>query len=215
MSLCKDPNFSHKPVRDQLNLDDEDQNQIGNFSGQLDFNQKPLSCIFDLLRNYMDCNTEIPEEKRQAAYEAYVRVTGYEPVNLNEIFENIARESQITINLNAFYIFTPIAILLLIIIWLMVGFRWVPWHLALFGTVIIFYVMYLFSVAYRLNTSLYYRSKYQGIYDNITNSQAAQKDSVSYTIQGLLAAACAVVCQDGQNCWQCNGSPQCPPRPLN
>lgn len=173
--------------------------------------QKPYSCLIDLINNHSSCYQDIPKERRQAAYEAFVDVTGYKPANLNSIFNNFDNNLESLVNFNSFYMFAPTLIFFLIIIWLMVGFKWMTLGLGLFFTVLVIVVYYSFTIAYRVNFNYYMRSRRRTVQNQATLAQNSFENSIAYWPQGLLAAACAVTCDDPENCWKCNPNQNCPP----
>lgn len=173
--------------------------------------QKPYSCMIDLINNYSSCYQEIPLDKRQAAYKAFVDVTGYKQPNLDLIFNNVEGSFDALVNFNSFYMFAPTLIMFLIIIWLMVGFKWMTLGLGLFFTVLVIVVYYSFTIAYRINFEYYMRTRRQTIKNQTNLAQNAFENSIAYWPQGLMAAACAVTCDNPEDCWTCHGGPNCPP----
>lgn len=173
--------------------------------------QKPFSCMVDLIEDYSDCNKNIPENKRKAAYKAFSDVTGYKQANLNKIFSTVDENFDAIANFNSFYMFMPTMILLLIIIWLMVGFRWINWVLGLFFSSLVFVVLYGFSVMYRIHFQNYINSKSKVIQNQATLTQQSFENSIAYWPQGLFAAACAVTNNGQTGSWSCNDKNPCPP----
>jgi len=173
--------------------------------------QQPFSCMVDLINNYSSCDEDIPQSKRNAAYKAFSEVTGYRPANLNTIFDTVEDEFNALVNFNAFYMFAPTMVLLLIIIWLMVGFHWINWVIGLFFTVLVIVILYGFSILYRIHFQSYLRSRNKVIQNQATISQQSFENSIAYWPQGLFAAACAVTCDGTTGCWSCNENDDCPP----
>lgn len=173
--------------------------------------QQPFSCMVDLINNYADCDEEIPQSKRNAAYKVFNEITGYQPANLNMIFDTVDDNLTALVNYNAFYMFAPTMILLLIIIWLMVGFRWINWVVGLFITVLIIVILYTFSILYRIQLQNYFRSRNNVIQNQSNIAQESFENSIAYWPQGLFAAACAVTCDGTTDCWSCNENNNCPP----
>lgn len=165
---------------------------------------KPMSCMIDLLNNY--CGKTIPAAKRQEAFKAFSEVTGYKPADLNTIFTTFDDNLRALVNFNAFYMFAPTLILLLIIIWMMVGFKWMNWVLGLFFTVLVIVILYGFSIGYRVHFITYLDSRTQTIENATVEAQNSFENSIAYWPQGLFSAACAVTCDDG-NCWSCRPTP--------
>ena len=173
--------------------------------------QQPFSCMIDLINNYSNCYQDIPLAKRKAAYQAFSEVTGYRPANLNNMFDTINSDFETLVNFNSFYMFAPTLILLLILIWLMVGFRWINWVLGLFFTVLVIVILYGFSILYRIHFQNWIRSRNTTIQNEATAAQKSFENSIAYWPQGLFAASCAVTCDGTTGCWTCNDNSNCPP----
>jgi len=173
--------------------------------------QQPFSCMIDLINNYADCDQDISQSKRVAAYQAFSDVTGYRPANLNTIFDTINGDFEGLVNFNAFYMFAPTLILALIIIWLMVGFRWIDWPVGLFFTVLVIVILYGFSILYRIHFQNWIKSRNTTVQNQATIAQKSFENSIAYWPQGLFAAACAVTCDGTTGCWTCNENNNCPP----
>lgn len=173
--------------------------------------QQPFSCMIDLINNYANCDENISSSKRRAAYEAFSDVTGYKPADLNKIFNTINDDFESLVKFNVFYMFMPVLILLLIIIWLMVGFRWMDWPLGLFFTVLVIVILYGFSIVYRIHFQSWIDSRNTTIQNQATIAQKSFENSIAYWPQGLFAAACAVTCDGTTGCWTCNENNNCPP----
>lgn len=172
--------------------------------------QEPFSCMVDLIQNYSNCDENIPSEKRQAAYKAFADVTGYKAFDLSKGFSTLEDETKKLLMLNSFYIFMPIFILIIIMIWLMVGFGWFDWAAGLFFTVIAFIVLYGFAVFYRINAHNIINNRSKQLLSDAEAAQANFENSIAYWPQGLFAVACAVT-STGTTGWTCNEVNPCPP----
>lgn len=172
--------------------------------------QEPFSCMVDLIQNYANCGEDISSSKRQAAYKAFADVTGYKPMDLSKSFDALAQENKNLTNLNAFYIFVPIMILAIIMIWLMVGFGWFDWTAGLFFTVIVFIVLYTFAVMYRIHAHNIINNRSSALKTDAQNAQKNFENSIAYWPQGLFSVACAVT-STGTTGWTCNEVEPCPP----
>lgn len=168
----------------------------------------PISCMIDIATG-SDCNTEISPDRRRAAYRAFTDVTGFQPANLGNLFAQVTNEQRNVLNMTAFYIFFPMFILILIGVWLMAGFDWIAWPVALFISVLAFILLYGFSMLYRMQVynnlvsqDQIWKADAQAVQNNLANS-------VAYWPQGLFAVACAVTATGGTG-WTCNepGNPQ-------
>lgn len=165
--------------------------------------QQPFSCMIELINNFSSCDAEIPQAKRQAAFKAFSDVTGYRPMDINRAFGTINSDLVNLTNYNAFYMFFPTLLLILIIIWLMVGFGWMNWVIGLFFTVLAIVILYGFSVLYRIHVQSYLRSQNNRLRSETQGAQSSFENSIAYWPQGLFAAACAVTCDGETGCWTC------------
>lgn len=160
----------------------------------------PFSCMINLIKNYAYCGESISDDKVQAAYEAFVDVTGYKTADLNAAFNTIMETNEALLNFNVFYIFTPIFILILLAVWFMVGFSWINWVVGLFISGVAFIVLYGFAVFYRIQVQDYLDSQNNKLHGYVDTAQKNLENSVAYWPQGLFAVACAVTSDD----WKCN-----------
>lgn len=173
--------------------------------------QEPFSCMIQLVDEYMNCNEDIPKEKRDAAYKAFTDVTGYNHADLKKIANEFNTENIDLVNLNAFYLFVPLIILIIVMIWVMVGFGWFNWAAGLFFTVLAFAILYSFNIAYRIHANNLLENRKKALDKIASETQSNFENSLAYWPQGFFAAACAITCEDGDNCWTCNEIDPCPP----
>jgi hypothetical protein len=165
---------------------------------------QPISCMLELLTgSYSECGSNIPNDKRQAAYNAFVEITGYKPVDWNHLFNDINEDQKTILVFNSFYIFVPILIIILIAIWMMVGFGWFNWVIGLYLTISAILILYMFSIIYRIHVQTYLDSKLSQRESDINDSQHNFENSVAYWPQGLFGVACAVTAT-GSTGWICN-----------
>lgn len=160
--------------------------------------QPPLSCMLNLARSPCD---EIPEDRRRAAYNAFTSVTRLQPVQLDTFFSQVTEEQRQVLNFNAFYIYFPLFVVIIIGLWLMVGFNWISWPVGLFLSVLMFIILYAFSILYRIQVYNVLSNQDSIWQTNATNIQSNLANSVAYLPQGLFAASCAVT---GDDSWSCN-----------
>lgn len=176
-------------------------------AGEL-FSQPPYSCMTELITKYCDQHQPITDAQKHAAFEAFSDTTGYKPMDLTRITENLANQGTNLANFNSFYMFMPMIILLLLFIWLMVGFRRINWAVGLFATVFVIVILYSFSIAYRLNVQTYVRNRHSNLNAEIHQAQENFQNSIAYWNQGLFSAACAVTCTGTSGsptgCWMCH-----------
>lgn len=173
----------------------------------------PISCMIDLVTDpNSECGVEIPSNKRKAAFNAFSEVTGYKPINLSQSFNHITSTQKKILNFNAFYIFFPIFLLGLIVIWLMVGVGWIDWIVGLFLTALSFLILYGFSMAYRIHAQNFLNNENNQLQNDANAAQTNFENSIAYWPQGLFAVACAVTATGGTG-WTCNEPGDCPTCP--
>jgi len=155
-----------------------------------------------LSSKYVKCDHTIPVTKQIAAAKAFYEVSGYKPLDLNNIFNKIFESECGQLNANALYFFVSVFILLVILIWIMVSTKLINALTGLYLTLITFIVLYYFSVIYRisLRTSLQKRNEY--IHSKIDEAQTNFESSIAYYPQTLYAIASAVM--NGCDGWTCN-----------
>ncbi len=169
----------------------------------------PWSCMVELLNNQSVCGTVIPQDKVRAAYDAWSKVTGFVPPDYVSIFADVQYNQETVVNFIGWYMYIPVLLLGLTVIWLGVGFGWFNWVVGIFLSLLAFVLHYGFSIAFRINAIGWLRTQndenvayYQGL-------ETAFENSIAYWPQGLFAAACAITCDDPNNeCWTCN-NPGC------
>lgn len=170
--------------------------------------QEPFSCMIDLLTGeFSNCGAVIPPEKRQAALQAFTSVTGLRPVDLVKSFDVLNNNMKTMLSFNAFYIFMPILLLSIIVIWLMVGFGWITWVVGLFATALVIIVLYGFALLYRIHTENWLNSQSDVLQRDLQEAQINYQNSVAYFPQGLYAIACAITAATGTTGWTCNTPP--------
>jgi hypothetical protein len=159
-----------------------------------------------------DCGAIITPQQRQAAFNTFTQITGLTIPDPNATFDMIATTQDQLLNINAFYIFFPTFLLLIIAIWLLVGVGWVIWPVGLFLSVLIFIILYGFSILYRIQAQDLLLSKEQQFQNIALTNQANFQNSVALWPQGLFAVACAVTSTGGTG-WTCNNPPDSEPDP--
>jgi hypothetical protein len=164
----------------------------------------PFSCMIDVISNKSCCNQRYSKDIEKAAFQAFSDVTGYKPVNFDEVFNTLHSQNVNLIHYNAFFTLMPVFILILITIWLMVGFKWINWVVGLFATTFTIVVLYAFAISYRITGQNYINNNASNIKQNLEKSQQNFEDSVAYWAQGLFAAACAISSNGGLGSWTCN-----------
>jgi hypothetical protein len=171
--------------------------------------QPPISCMINLITGQLaGCGTSIPDAKRQAAFNAFYEITGYNPLNLN----NFNEDQKTLLNFNVYYIIFPVILTFWIAIWLMVGFGWIAWAAGLFLSVLTVIILYGFSIIYRIQVENFLNSTHPQLPVSAGNFE----DNLAYWPQGLFAAACALTASTGTTGWTCNPPiPQEINKPIN
>lgn len=172
-------------------------------AGNIAFTE-PFSSMIDLIQNDSNCGTNIPSQKRQQAYNAFSEVTGYKPINLSNSFNTISSTNKTIVNFTASYIFAPVFIVIIIAVWIMVGFGWFNWAIGIYLTGLAFIILYGFSILYRLHTDSFIDSQNTKLQNDAVNAQQNFANSIAYWPQGLFAVASAVN-STGSTGWLCNG----------
>ena len=74
----------------------------------------------------------------------------------------------------------------------MVQFNWFTWPPGIFLTLLAFYILYGFSILYRVHAKNFIDSQNIWFTDNLQDAQSRYENSLAYWPQGLFAIACAV-----------------------
>lgn len=175
-------------------------------SGQL-LNTTPFKCMIDVIEKHSTCGTTLTPETKQAAYQAFTDVTGYKPLDMQTVFETLNKDTYTIVTYTAFYIFMPVLLLFLIIVWLMVGFQWIHWPLGIFITVLAFVVLYGFSIGYRINAQNYLNQQTEALKNLSISADENLKTTIAYLPQGQYAVACSIASNGNPNAWKCNKQP--------
>lgn len=171
--------------REQVNIDFDP-----NISDKL--SRKPYTCLINLIEKYPSFTNKIPDDIAKEAFDSYKNTTGVDRAtvikNLLSAFNNDT--SKLTI-VNTIFIFIPLALMLLIVIWVLFASNALSLGVSLFLSVFILLIIYTFCVVYRLI-----------IYNNLTTSidfsnyvdqlNESERNNVLYFAQGLLTAACKI-----------------------
>ncbi len=140
-----------------------------------------LSENISQMMNALNNQSTISIDKKKLAFNEFVRVTGYKPLELNQVLDTINNREKELLNINAFYIFFPVFLLSLFAIWLVAGFGWINWITGLFLTGLSFIVLYGFSMLYRIHVQTFINNNQEEI------SQSNFENSIAYWPQGLLS----------------------------
>ena len=114
--------------------------------------QKPLSCLIDLINNYMNCGQQLTQDQKNAAYQVFSTITNNAPINFNQVFETLRTQQISNTDYYSLYIFFPITFLMLVLILVMAIFKWINWIVAIFLMMFVILVFYGFSVLFRINS---------------------------------------------------------------
>ena len=182
----------------------------------LDFTKAPLSCVAQIIEKYMDCDTKLTTTQEIAAYNAWTSTTGYTPLDMNKVFSTMQTQADDLFNLNSFYFFIPVLLLILIILGILIFASKLRWEVGLLFALLAIYLLYGFSIAYRIVAQNSYHDQYAQLQNQASSNAKAYQQSVAYYPQGLLAVSCAITCNgacDPTTCWTCNDKSKCKPKP--
>lgn len=171
---------------------------------------EPFNCMVQVINDQSVCGTKYPENVTTAAYNAYTDVTGVKPLNMNQIFQNLYNQQNLILNFNSFYIFMPILILIILVVILGVGFKWIHWPVGLYIITFSFVILYGFSIGYRIHGETFLKGRNKNILQETEQYQKNYEESIAYLPQAIFAVACAVANNGDPDSWKCN-PPPCPP----
>lgn len=160
----------------------------------------PLSCVQNLITNNMYCGQQFTEQQKIDAYQKYVAVTGYTPIDWNVVFQALNEAQNINTSFNTWYTYLPIGLIFLVMVWLAAGFKMITWAVGVYLTVLIVVVLYTFSIIYRLHVQNNMGQRFSSLEQQAEKKQLEYENSVAKIPQALLAVACSLT---GGN-WECN-----------
>lgn len=131
---------------------------------------------------------EFTSEQQKAAYAAFQEVTNYKQ-EINPISTNTQEK---ILELNSFYFFMTLGIIVILIIWVVAISGAYSWATALFLTVFVFIFLYLFSIAYRKQGQNIINEERVHLENLNLSNQENFEYSITHWLQGLVAAANAV-----------------------
>lgn len=143
----------------------------------------------DTMLKLLNNDEEITSAKQAEAYKVFQNITNYQQTNLNDVANNIADAQQKILDLNSFYFFMSLGIVLILVIWIVAISGVISWAAALFITVFIFLFLYLFSIAYRKQGQNIINEERNNLQGVGIAAQINFEQSIVYWAKGLLAAA--------------------------
>lgn len=171
--------------------------------------KRPIADMLEFINSYMTCREPLSPEQSQAAYDAFIAVTGWNPGYLQSIFTTLESQNENIALQSTIYLFAPIAIITLGIIWMMVGFGWMDWALAIYLTVLTLAILYICGLLYRINVENRLRSNGSAIRSQLAAANENLKQAIPMAIQGFFAMASAVSTIPPEKPWTCNPSTVC------
>jgi type II secretory pathway pseudopilin PulG len=194
-------------------LDAEKSGSPGMVGGGWD--SPPFLCMYSLVS---DNPSNLTPEQQKAAFDAWVNVTGYSSPDYVSVFNSLSDQQQMIVNFDSYYMYAPVLLLSLIVIWLAVWFGWMNWVVGLFLSVLSVVILYGFSVLYRTTAKTWLRQQNQAYLSVAEQMQQNYENSIAYWPQGLFAVSCAVTSAGGtgnppgnggsNDCWK-NGGKKC------
>lgn len=171
------------------------------------WSQIPFKSLIDVINNNSTCKSQLTPATKNAAYKAFTSVTGYEPLNMDNVFDTIQAQTFAMVKFAAFYIFIPIMLLILVGLWLMVGVGWIGWGPALYLSLLSFIVLYGFSILFRVHAQLYLNEQLKSLKNLSGTYNSNFQSTIAYLPQGLFAVASSVASNGHANAWTCNNNP--------
>jgi hypothetical protein len=170
----------------------------------------PFSCLNTVIQTYSDCGKPLSPEQVEAAFQAFSKVTGYQPLNIDQTVSSLNHQNHDIVNFTGFYIFIPIMLVLIIGIWLAVIAYWMTWPPALFLTCLVFVILYGFNMLYRTVALNSVDEDDEELKNRLLEAQNNFNHSIAYWPQALYAVSCAISGNGSPGTWICNV-----PEPVN
>lgn len=164
-----------------------------------DAHSLPQSCIGPYL-DKIQCGRQLSEKQRCAALKAFESVTGYQPFDMGILVAAYTEQQIKMLNFIAYYIFIPLIIITLIVVWVLVGFGWIAWEAGFWYSVFVITILMIFKVGFSLHGQSWIKKQGQIIALAANQSQADFENAVAYFPAATYAVACAV----NGDCWNCD-----------
>lgn len=137
----------------------------------------PITTFYDLITKFPTLNSQMIDK----AVKAFKDTTGLDPATLTvSSVQTTSSAKQIgkqIINFNAFYIFFPVGLVFFIGIWLMMGFGWFDWAVAIYLSFLLILIIYTFDVMYRIHA--------QHAIDNVVDEETTTVSTSEETTQNM------------------------------
>lgn len=159
----------------------------------------PQSCINPYLEK-INCGRPLSEKQRCAALKAFQSVTGYQPFDMTLLVAAYTEQQVKMLNFIAYYIFIPLIIITLIVVWVLVGFGMIAWEAGFWYSVFVITILMIFKVGFSLHGQSWIKKQAQLIVTGVNQSQADFENAVAYFPAAQYAVACAV----NGDCWNCD-----------
>lgn len=171
-------------------------------------NTVPFTSMVELITGpYSICQSVIPPEHRQAAYDSFVSITGYTPPNLTQVVTTISNNQKSLANYTALYVFLILLMLAIIILAILVLVSVLTWPMGIIIAVLIFLSLYTISLAYTLGAQRMIDDQSSQILETVTNEQSNFQNTVAYWPQGLFGIASTLTATGATGAtgiWPCN-----------
>jgi len=175
-NCCGNDNGSTNPLCQAL--------KIGNMA-----NSQPLSCILNLMEN----NPQLSKSQIEAGYKAFVDVTGYKPYENNNdvVIQQEMVQKQMSY-ITSFYIYFPICIILLIAIWILVGYNVFPWTVGIILSIFLILIIFIFSAIYTYQFEQLILHNKSITQEEMQNIKEQYQQSIALWPQAMFSVICAI-----------------------
>lgn len=163
----------------------------------------PYSCFVELVDNYTCKNLSV--EKKKELYNKYLEITGIKEYNITAAATIANVQTYDIILYTCFYIFMPISLLLFIVIWVLVILKRLTWVFGVYATMLLFIIMYGFSIGYRIHAMNLIRQNQEIIDSEYAAYLESTRNGIPYMPQALLGMACSITC-DQADCVSCQNT---------
>jgi uncharacterized membrane protein len=109
----------------------------------------PVSCLLDLVANHLSCNQPVDLGKLKTAWDTFLQNSGLHLPSVGTATSYATELAQRLGGLFSLFMYLPLFILGIFVIWGLVGLRKIGWGLGFFLTILLVFFLYLMTVLFR------------------------------------------------------------------
>lgn len=143
--------------------------------------------LYTVVANYLKQNNNTPEQIALATTIFQQTVP-----NISNSTYNLDSQTVDDIVAIGYYIFVPIILISIVVIWYAYVVGWIPWSTAIFSFILVFIVCYICFISFRIICTRLEQALGTNFYNTITTQQQDTLNNIAYWPKGLLAVMYAL-----------------------